>query len=117
MHLFCLLCALAMLYCPTLIHTPTHSSTHTHQALYDDPRGLNTGFVGRPFALEDAEEHLSRLRTWGLTFIRLLVTWEAVEHLGPGQYVCVCVCVCVCVLCVCLRVEVQISASARQYTI
>eukprot|EP00668_Euglena_longa_P003377 GGOE01003953.1.p1 GENE.GGOE01003953.1~~GGOE01003953.1.p1 ORF type:complete len:607 (+),score=156.65 GGOE01003953.1:486-2306(+) len=27
-----------------------------------------------------------RLRAWGLTFIRWLITWEAVEHAGPGQY-------------------------------
>ncbi|KAA1475251.1 glycoside hydrolase family 5 protein [Dentipellis sp. KUC8613] len=43
-------------------------------------------FVGRPFPLDEAHEHLARLRRWGLTFVRFLVTWEAVEHDGPGQY-------------------------------
>lgn len=43
-------------------------------------------FVGRPFPLEEAPEHFSRLRRWGLTFIRFLVTWEAVEHAGLGIY-------------------------------
>ncbi|TCD69457.1 hypothetical protein EIP91_007583 [Steccherinum ochraceum] len=43
-------------------------------------------FVGRPFSLEDAPMHLARLRRWGLTFVRFLVTWEAVEHEGPGLY-------------------------------
>lgn len=43
-------------------------------------------FVGRPFALEQADEHLARLAAWGLTFVRLIVTWEAIEHAGPGQY-------------------------------
>ncbi|MBN1231045.1 MAG: cellulase family glycosylhydrolase [Anaerolineales bacterium] len=43
-------------------------------------------FVGKPFPLEDADEHFSRLRKWGLTFIRLLTTWEAIEHDGPGIY-------------------------------
>ncbi|KZS86841.1 glycoside hydrolase family 5 protein [Sistotremastrum niveocremeum HHB9708] len=43
-------------------------------------------FVGRPFPLEDAPEHLARLRRWGLTFVRFLVTWEAIEHEGPGIY-------------------------------
>lgn len=42
--------------------------------------------MGRPFPLAEADEHFSRLREWGLTFIRFLVTWEAIEHAGPGQY-------------------------------
>ncbi|KAG9011346.1 hypothetical protein FRB90_007361, partial [Tulasnella sp. 427] len=40
-------------------------------------------FVGRPFPLEDAPEHFARLRRWGLTLIRFMVTWEALEHAGP----------------------------------
>ena len=43
-------------------------------------------FIGRPFPLAEADEHFSRLRAWGLTFLRFLVTWEAIEHAGPGQY-------------------------------
>jgi hypothetical protein len=46
----------------------------------------NVSFVGRPFPLEEADEHFSRLRKWGFTFIRFLITWEAVEHAGPGTY-------------------------------
>jgi len=43
-------------------------------------------FVGRPLALEEADEHFERLSRWGLGFLRFLVTWEAVEHEGPGLY-------------------------------
>ncbi|KAG8708082.1 hypothetical protein FRC08_000114 [Ceratobasidium sp. 394] len=43
-------------------------------------------FVGRPFPLEEAPQHFARLRRWGLTFIRFNVTWEAIEHEGPGKY-------------------------------
>ena len=49
-----------------------------------DSRGVS--FVGRPFPLAEAEEHFRRLRDWGMLFNRFLVTWEAVEHHGPGEY-------------------------------
>jgi hypothetical protein len=46
----------------------------------------NVSFVGRPFPLAEADEHFGRLAAWGLTFLRFLITWEAVEHAGPGEY-------------------------------
>lgn len=53
----------------------------------------DVSFIGRPFHLSRVDEHFSRLRGWGLTFIRLLVPWEgekwidaALEHQGPGIY-------------------------------
>jgi hypothetical protein len=49
-----------------------------------DHRGVS--FVGRPFPPAEAEEHFRRLRDWGMLFNRVLVTWEAVEHRGPGEY-------------------------------
>jgi hypothetical protein len=44
----------------------------------------SVSFVGRPFPLSDAPLHFSRLRAWGLTLIRLLVTWESLAHTGPN---------------------------------
>ncbi|MDR0642329.1 MAG: cellulase family glycosylhydrolase [Treponema sp.] len=43
-------------------------------------------FAGRPFPLEEADERLAQLVRWGFIFVRLPVTWEALEHQGPGQY-------------------------------
>ncbi len=43
-------------------------------------------FIGRPFPLAEAAEHFARLRSWGFNCLRLLTTWEAVEHAGPGLY-------------------------------
>ncbi|EEQ40765.1 Cellulase (glycosyl hydrolase 5) family protein [Clavispora lusitaniae] len=48
--------------------------------------GDSVSFVGRPFALDDAEAHFRRIKSWGYNTIRYLVTWEALEHAGPGVY-------------------------------
>ncbi|KAG2053247.1 glycoside hydrolase, partial [Suillus hirtellus] len=40
-------------------------------------------FIGRPLKLDDAHEHLARLRGWGFNMLCLPVTWEALEHEGP----------------------------------
>ena len=46
----------------------------------------SVSFIGRPFPLEEADEHLGRIRGWGFNVLRLLTCWEAVEHAGHGQY-------------------------------
>ncbi|MDR0584078.1 MAG: cellulase family glycosylhydrolase [Treponema sp.] len=46
----------------------------------------DVSFVGRPFPLEDAAAHFERLSRAGLIFLRLVITWEALEHAGPGLY-------------------------------
>ncbi len=48
--------------------------------------GRDVTFVGRPFPLSEAALHFTRLRACGFTFIRFIVTWEAIEHAGPGIY-------------------------------
>jgi len=46
----------------------------------------NVSFINRPFPLDEADEHFSRLKAWGFNTLRFLVTWEGVEHSGPGIY-------------------------------
>ncbi len=60
-----------------------NGATHVREGFFEH---RDVSFVGRPFPLEEADEHFRRLRHWGFTFVRLLVTWEAVEHAGPGIY-------------------------------
>jgi hypothetical protein len=60
-----------------------NGATHVQDGFFDH---RNVSFVNRPFPLEEADEHFARLRAWGLTFLRFLVTWEAIEHSGPGIY-------------------------------
>lgn len=65
------------------------SKLPSNQASNDADDFFNTAqssFVNRPFALPDAAYHLSKLRECGHSILRLLVTWEALEHTGLGVY-------------------------------
>ena len=64
---------------------PTLPNGHTYVGTdFSDHRTVT--FVGRPFPLEDADAHLRRISGWGFNCLRLLLTWEAVEHSGPGEH-------------------------------
>jgi len=64
---------------------PVHpdGATHLTEGFWNH---RDVSFIGRPFPLDKADEHFRRLKSWGLDFLRFLVTWEAIEHAGPGKY-------------------------------
>lgn len=65
------------------IPTQPNGATHIRDCFFEH---RNVSFVGRPFPIEEADEHFRRLKHWGLDFLRFVVTWEALEHEGPGIY-------------------------------
>ncbi|MCP8718486.1 MAG: cellulase family glycosylhydrolase [Asgard group archaeon] len=70
---------------PVTPYVPSYEgdSTDPNSFFFD---GDNVSFVGRPFPLQEAHMHLQRIKDWGYTTIRYLITWEAMEHAGPGKY-------------------------------
>eukprot|EP01102_Stenamoeba_stenopodia_P014623 TRINITY_DN4880_c0_g1_i2.p1 TRINITY_DN4880_c0_g1~~TRINITY_DN4880_c0_g1_i2.p1 ORF type:complete len:698 (-),score=92.74 TRINITY_DN4880_c0_g1_i2:117-2210(-) len=40
----------------------------------------------RPFPIEEADEHFQRLQSWGFNCVKLVTSWEAIEHKGPNEY-------------------------------
>jgi len=65
------------------VPTRPNGATHNREGFFEH---RVVSFIDRPFPLAEADEHFRRLRAWGYTLLRFLVTWEAVEHAGPGHY-------------------------------
>ncbi|KAI8072381.1 glycoside hydrolase superfamily [Gongronella butleri] len=63
------------------VGVPSHEP-HGYWVDYD----RKVTFVGRPFALAEADTHFERLTAYGFNLLRFVITWEAIEHEGPGIY-------------------------------
>ncbi|KAG0169677.1 hypothetical protein DFQ28_003485 [Apophysomyces sp. BC1034] len=64
---------------------PKGIPSHENKGFWED-YDRNVDFVNRPFPLDEANDHLQRLVDWGFNLVRLIITWEAIEHEGPGIY-------------------------------
>ena len=62
---------------------PSNPDTPSHIRDGFLENGDHVSFVGRPFPLQDADQHIARIKGYGYNVIRFLVTWEAIEHAGP----------------------------------
>ncbi|KAF5386870.1 hypothetical protein D9615_002083 [Tricholomella constricta] len=67
---------------------PVGKQSYVLEDFWEDAEAGVENFIGQPLNIDDgsADVHLARLRGWGFNMLRFPVTWEALEHEGPGKY-------------------------------
>lgn len=62
---------------------PPGAPTYLRESL---SRAESCSYVGAPLPLDEAPQHLQKLRFLGFNVVRVPVVWEGLEHAGPGIY-------------------------------
>ena len=62
----------------------THSIIDKTNSFFDDC--MNVSFIDHPMSLNEVDLHVNKLKSLGYNTIRLPITWESLEHEGPGIY-------------------------------
>ncbi|TIB04857.1 hypothetical protein E3P94_00084 [Wallemia ichthyophaga] len=65
---------------------PNDQPTQLSDGFYENAENGSVSYTQRPFPAHSLNSHSNRLKSFGYNCIRYVITWESLEHAGPGIY-------------------------------